>query len=307
MEEENKPIEPNGGASPTGATVIPNSHVVSSDNFDGNTYDEAIQWLDKQIGGHQPMSAEDLKKLRRRQAAQRMMAGISDMGRAIANMYYTSQYAPNAYTENSGLSERLQARFDKEKADRDADDGRALNYVLTKHKLLTAKKDAERKEQQQNITLQLKMNEDARRQAKAEYDAQMADIDLQIKLGKLGYEEARQRQAAAKATLQEAYAAHADEIVMSEIGKNNRANTGSGRGGSSKPAEYVVQFPDGHTEKFHSEAAARNNAAARGGTYITTPTTSTNTTTSQDVYGPKTRTSTTTRDVSTPKVTVDWD
>ena len=275
--------------------------------FEGSTGDDLLAWLDRQLASYKPLTPEQLKKLRKRQAARRIMTSIGDMGRAIANMLATSQYAPNAYTEQSGLSERMQARYEREKAQRDADDERWYRYAMMRQKLMADGAEAARKQHQQNVTLQLKLNEDARRQAKADYDAEMADIDLQIKMGKLDYEKARKRIADAKAALQEAYASHADELVMSQVSKNNRAHIGSGRSGGGMPAEYIVRFSDGHEERFHSEASARNNAATRGGTYITTPSTTTNTTTSRDMRGPKTKTSTVTRDVSTPRVAIDWD
>ncbi|WP_301345893.1 hypothetical protein [uncultured Muribaculum sp.] len=231
--------------------------------YDASNYAELIEQLQQRMAAIKPLSEEDLKKLRRRQAAQKMIAGISDLGRAIANIYYTSQYAPNAYSENSGLSEKLQARFDKAKAERDANDDRFLNYALQLGKARDAVEALRGKERQQNISLQLKMNEDARRQAKAKHDAEMADIDLQIRMGKLDYEGARARKAAAEARLAEAYAEHADERVMSEINRNNRANRGGSRGGSSRGGNYQIRRrkPDGTYEirnGFRSAAEARN-------------------------------------------------
>lgn len=276
--------------------------------YSASNYAELIEQLQQRMADIKPLTKEEIEKKKRQQRTEGIISGIADAAQAISNLFFTSQYAPNMYNPNEGMSAKAQARFDKAKAQRDADDDRYMNYALQLGRARDAVDALRGKERQQNIALQLKVNEDARRQAKAEHDAEMADIDLQIRMGKLDYEGARARKEAANARLAEAYAEHADERVMSEINRNNRANRGGSRGGSGRPGEHIVKFPDGHTETFHSESAARNNAATRGGTYITTPTTTTNSSTNTDRRGrTSTRETTSTRDVSTPRVEVDWD
>ena len=203
--------------------------------YNAGNYDELIKELERRLAISKPLTKEELEKIRRRQKAQGIISGISDAVQAISNLAFTTQYAPNMYNAAEGMSAKARARFDKEKAERDAEDDRYMNYALQLGKARDAVDALRDKKRQQDIALQLKVNEDARRQAKAEHDAEVADIDLQIRLGRLSYEEGRARKMDAEARLAEAYAQHADERVVSEINRNNRTNRGGGsRSGGKK-------------------------------------------------------------------------
>lgn len=276
--------------------------------YKASNYAELIEQLQRRMIEIKPLTKEEIEKQKRQQRTKGIIAGIADAVGAISNLFFTTQYAPNMHNPKESMSVKARERFDKAKAQRDADDNLYLNYAMQLGRAREAVDAQRNKEKQQNIALQLKINEDARRQAKAEYDAKLAEIDLDIKLEGLGAAEAKKRLLEAKADYERALADHADEKILSEINKNNRANRGGSRGGSGRPGEHIVKFPDGHTETFHSESAARNNAATKGGTYITTPITTTNSSTNTDRRGrTSTRETTSTRNVSTPKVEVDWD
>lgn len=256
---------PTGPASATvaGTPLSPDSAPRSNDEgggYNASSYAELIEQLQEHMKAIKPLSDEDLKRIRRKQRAEGIVSGIADAARAISSLAFASQYAPNMYNLKGGMSAKAQERFDKAKAQRQADDDRYMNYALQLARARDAVDTARDRRHQQNIALQLKVNEDARRQAKAEHDAEMADIDLQIRMGKLDYEGARARKAAAEARLAEAYAEHADERVMSEINRNNRANRGGSRGGSGnyqirrRKADGTYDIRDG----FRSAAEARN-------------------------------------------------
>ncbi len=259
------------------------------------------------MNAYRPLSDEELRKLRRRQRAEGMISGISDAVRSVANLIATHNYAPNMYDGNNSMSERTRQRFERERAQREADADKFLNYALTIGKLKDAANTAEDRRRQQDINLQFKINEDARRQAKAEHDAEVADIDLQIQLGRLSYEQGRARKMAAQARLEEEYAEHADELVLSEINRKNRANRGGGKGTHGKFTVMRTNPQTGMTEYldyFETENSARNYAATHaeeGWVYVTTPTITTNSSTTTDQYGSTSAHETTSRrDVSTP-------
>ena len=90
---------------------------------------------------YKPLTEEELKKLRRRQKAEGIISGISDAVQSIANLAFTSKYAPNMYNAKEGLSAKAKERFDKEKAQREADADKYLNYALTIGKLKDADKE----------------------------------------------------------------------------------------------------------------------------------------------------------------------
>lgn len=79
-------------------------------------------------------SKEELEKIRRRQKTEGIINSISDMSRALSNLFATSQYAPNGYQGNI-MTDTMQKRFDREKAEMDANADKYYNYAMTVGKL----------------------------------------------------------------------------------------------------------------------------------------------------------------------------
>lgn len=136
------PIAPAGSSSTTVkttstvpiATSIPEQYTASS-------YAELIPQLEKRMAEYKPLSEEELKKLRRRQKVESIISGISDAAQSVANLIYTTQYAPNMYNPKEGMSAKAKERFDKEKAQREADADKYLQYALTIGKMKDADKE----------------------------------------------------------------------------------------------------------------------------------------------------------------------
>lgn len=116
------------------ATSIPEQYTASS-------YAELIPQLEKRMAEYKPLSEEELKKLRRRQKIEGIISGISDAAQAVSNLWFTSQYAPNMYNPKEGMSAKAKERFDKEKAQREADADKYLQYALTIGKMKDADKE----------------------------------------------------------------------------------------------------------------------------------------------------------------------
>lgn len=114
------------------------------DKYKQSTYDKDwLQILEEQMALNKPMSQEELEKLRKRQRAKGIAAGISDAVRAVANLIFTNQYAPNMYDPNNTMSKKLQERFDKEKAEREAQNDKFFQYAMTLGKLRGEDRDRE--------------------------------------------------------------------------------------------------------------------------------------------------------------------
>lgn len=116
------------------ATSIPEQYTASS-------YAELIPQLEKRMAEYKPLSEEELKKLRRRQKVEGIISGISDAAQAVSNLIFTTQYAPNMYNAKDGMSAKAKERFDKEKAQREADADKYLQYALTIGKMKDADKE----------------------------------------------------------------------------------------------------------------------------------------------------------------------
>ena len=135
-----------GGNPPASSTTVKTTTVtpISStipEEFKVSSYADLIPELEKRMAEYKPLTEEELKKLRRRQKAEGIISGISDAVQSIANLAFTSKYAPNMYNAKEGLSAKAKERFDKEKAQREADADKYLNYALTIGKLKDADKE----------------------------------------------------------------------------------------------------------------------------------------------------------------------
>ena len=167
------------------ATTIPEQYTASS-------YAELIPQLEKRMAEYKPLSEEELKKLRRRQKVEGIISGISDAAQAVSNLIFTTQYAPNMYNAKDGMSAKAKERFDKEKAQREADADKYLQYALTIGKMKDADKerglqawqteqtlarqdrafDAGRKDREDDVAFRNKDYDERLRQWQATFDRQ---------------------------------------------------------------------------------------------------------------------------------------
>lgn len=227
-------------------------------------YEDIIPYLEEKIKEYQPKTKEELEKEHRKQRTEGIISGISDAVQSLSNLVFTTKYAPNMYNAKDGMSAKARERFDKAKAEREAADDRWFNYALSLAKL---KGDATQGERVWNHTLarekvQDQRNDaaDARAQAKADRDAAMAQLRMELMLGKISQQEASAEAERIEANYAEAY-------WQSRINKNNYRppiRTGSRYSGSTKPGEYPWYDKDGNKHYAHSYEAARQNALDHG-------------------------------------------
>lgn len=133
-----------GGATSSSTTVKttttgPISTTVPAE-YTASSYEELIPQLEKRMAEFKPLSEEELKKLRRKQKIEGIISGVSDAAQSVANLIFTHHYAPNMYNPKEGMSAKAKERFDKEKAQRDADADKYLQYALTIGKMKDADK-----------------------------------------------------------------------------------------------------------------------------------------------------------------------
>lgn len=134
----------NGGttsqSSSTTTTTTTTAKAEPYSQFQGSNYAELEDFVRQQMEAHKPESEADRKKRERREKWSGIISGISDMGMALSNLFFTTQYAPNAYDPKESMSAKAKARFEKAKADREKEQDRYVNYAITLGKL----KDADR-------------------------------------------------------------------------------------------------------------------------------------------------------------------
>ena len=95
-----------------------------------DVYDESIRIMREWKRAHPLETEEDRVARERREKSKRIISAMSDGISAMSNLYFTSQYAPNAYTGENSQLKATDAVIDKIKAQRQKDADQYLNYSL---------------------------------------------------------------------------------------------------------------------------------------------------------------------------------
>ena len=75
--------------------------------------------LYKKLNPYKPPTDEEIAKEKKKQTREQIFAAISDGVTALANLYFTTQYAPNMYNGKNTLSGRNKVRYNKLMKDRE--------------------------------------------------------------------------------------------------------------------------------------------------------------------------------------------
>lgn len=291
-----------------GMSFAPRQRAKGNGTF-GNMQD-VIDFLEERKAAIHLPTKDELEKERRRKRTEGIISAIADGASALSNLIFTTQYAPDMYRHEDSLSEKMRQRYERLKKERDADADRYLNYALTIGRLKDAQEAKEYQRGRDALQDQQRLSQETRAQLKADRDAAMAELKMELMAGRISQQDAAARAKEIEAEYADEYwNARVDEL-KSRKRKNDRwqpSGSRSGGGGSKgrhpwRDDKGVFGKP-GEVRYESSESGAREMAATHGGTYMTTP--STTTTTKPDKLGDL-RTTTTVKDTSTPKVTIDW-
>lgn len=244
-----------------------------------------VQMMEK-LSPYKPPTDEELKKERKRHRREAIFAAIGDGISALSNLYFTTQYAPNAYDPRTNMSERVRGRYDKIKAERDANQRTYMNAYLRAMEM-DAAADRDGRDWRHRLGREaamdnLKEREMMVKEAKADRDDALSDLKIQLYQGKITGQEYDN-------AVKEANARYAEAYQQSRINKNNR----SGSGGGGRPAEYPWYDSNGKQHYAHSYEAMRQNAIQHG-TWNETTQESTQTKIHKDRRGKETQTNVTT-------------
>nr|DAU86473.1 MAG TPA: hypothetical protein [Caudoviricetes sp.] len=125
--QDNTASTPASTVSPTVSSTTPDNH-----KADLIGYDNQINILKKAQADYASANEteEERKKREKREKSKRVIAAVGDGIRALSNLYFTSQYAPNMYNQNDSQLAKVDARQEKLKAEREANRDKYLNYSL---------------------------------------------------------------------------------------------------------------------------------------------------------------------------------
>ena len=92
--------------------------------------------LDRMIeANRKPMTAEEKAAQEKRHKRDQLINSIGEGISALSNLYFTTKGAPNAYEPSNSLTQKAQARYDKLKAEREAEDAQTISLMLKKYGL----------------------------------------------------------------------------------------------------------------------------------------------------------------------------
>lgn len=114
-------------------------------------------------------SEEERQRIERRRQTEEAFSSIADMGKAIANLYYTSKGAPNMYDPKAEMTPKARERYEKALQNWEKNRAAAMSYALNKQ-------SADLK-QQANDLAQRKLDEQERHN-KAVEDRQNKEYEL---------------------------------------------------------------------------------------------------------------------------------
>ena len=148
----------------------------------------------QQMSPYKPPTPEELEKERKRQKREAIFAAIGEGISAMSNLYFTTQYAPNAFDPSKGMAATTKARFDQLKKDREQNQREYMEGFM---RAMKWDADDARDERNWNHTIErekvtdhYKEAADARAQAKADRDAAMAQLRMDLMQGRIDQQEA---------------------------------------------------------------------------------------------------------------------
>jgi hypothetical protein len=208
-------------------------------------------------------TAEELEKERKREKREKIIAAVGDGITALSNLFFATKGA-KAPTEGGTMSEAARARWEKVKAEREA---QKKEYATGYLKAVQAD-DAYNQTREQ---LKLKQEADARAAAKEERaaakeaakekrEAEKHQLDMLLTLGKITAQEYANK-------IKEIDLAYENKLKESEVNKNNRSGTG-GRSGGNATARYPIYNDKGElVGHAYTEGEAARETEKLGGSY----------------------------------------
>ena len=92
--------------------------------------DRVIELLREAARQKEPETEEQRKKRERQERSKKIIAAVTDGARALSNLFFTTQYAPNAYDARNSQLGNLNRTLEAQKAERKANDDAYLNLML---------------------------------------------------------------------------------------------------------------------------------------------------------------------------------
>lgn len=182
---------------------------------------------------NKPETAEERAKREKREKSEAAIAAVGDTISALSNLWFTSQYAPNAYDPSKGMSATTKERWEKLRQEREAN---RKAYTDGYFRALAMDDANDKDERNWRHTIEREKIADQRYEVKAAQDKALADLN----------EKLRQQQVTAaeyKAEQERIKAQYAEENEKLDLGYKQagitQRNAATGASRASASASYA--------------------------------------------------------------------
>lgn len=217
-----------------------------------------VQMYEMMNRGNRPETPEEKAAREKREKREAALSAVGDGISALSNLFFTTKGAPNSYDPRSSMSAAARARWDKLKAEREAN----LRIYNEGYMRATAMdRQDEKEERNWRHTLERERIADHRYEIKEARDAALAALNEKLKGHQITAAEYKAEQERIAAGYAEAY-------EQSRIGKNIAAATASvaraGAEGRRNAKEFSAWDENGKEHKFSTRNAAIDFAKQHG-------------------------------------------
>ena len=244
---------------------------VTQDELDAakevHSYNELLQEL-KARAAQRPLSPEDEKRKKR----DKLIGGIGDALASVANLYYTTQGAPNMYDPKRSLSEAAKTKWDEIAENNEKIGKERLAYMIKQYELLKGKRKEKEAKEAADAKLELLKEQ---MEGKMGLDEKKLAAAMDYQKGRLANEKERNdnnkernsvNKELSQARLEEQKRhnriAEGQGATRNAIARQN-ANTRAANGGSGG-GDYEWQDSEGNIHYARSATAQERNARANG-------------------------------------------
>lgn len=217
-----------------------------------------VQMYEMMNHGNRPETPEEKAAREKREKREAVLSAVGDGISALSNLFFTTKGAPNSYDPRSSMSAAARARWDKLKAEREAN-LRIYNegYMRATAMDLQDEKD----ERNWRHTLERERIADERYEIKEARDAALADLNEQLKRHQITAAEYKAEQERIASEYAEAY-------EKSKVERNRAAayasNAKAAAEGRKESKEFSAWDENGNEHKFKSKSAAIEFAKQHG-------------------------------------------
>lgn len=205
-----------------------------------------------------PETAEQKAAREKKEKREAVMSAIGDGISALSNLFFTTKDAPNSYDPSRSMSAVTRARWDRLRAERDAN-RRIYNEGYLR--ALSMDRAESREDRNWRHTIERERIADRRYEDKAKRDAALADLNEQLKRHQI-------TAAKYKAEQERIASEYAEALEKSKVERNrsaaNASNAKAAAEGRKESKEFSAWDENGNEHRFKTKSAAIEYAKQHG-------------------------------------------